>query len=179
MTESHLRHRRILAATLLLVIATVAACRPTTRPSAASPAARGMAQVIVPAPVSLTLNGGEPYRLDSASSIVVTSDAEVARTGEMLAARLRASTGYAIPVRTDPVPVGAITLRLNPAAAGEEYQPASRATRFVSAARPPVARWLDLRRSGRQTAAPAPSRAGPGVLGEVDRDSHRTERAAR
>jgi hexosaminidase len=81
-----------------------------------------MAQSIVPAPVSLTLNGGEPFRLDSASSIVVTSDAEVARTGEMLAARLRASTGFPIPVVTDSVKFGAIVLRLSPAASGEDYQ---------------------------------------------------------
>jgi hexosaminidase len=81
-----------------------------------------MAQSIVPAPASLTLNEGEPFTLDSTSSIVVGSDANVARTGEMLAALLRASTGYAIPVVADSARSGAIVLRLSPAASGEEYQ---------------------------------------------------------
>jgi enediyne biosynthesis protein E5 len=43
----------------------------------------------------------------------------------------------------------------------------------------PVAKWLDLRRLGRQTAAPAPSRAPPAALGEADRDSSPVARAAR
>jgi hexosaminidase len=77
---------------------------------------------LVPAPASLTRNDGEPFRLDSTSSIVVGGDADVARTGEMLAARLRASTGYAIPVVTESATSGAIALRLSPAASGEEYQ---------------------------------------------------------
>ena len=81
-----------------------------------------MAHSIVPAPVSLTRNEGEPFTLDSTSSIVVGADAEVARTGEMLAMRLRASTGYAIPVRADSATSGSIVLRLNPSASGEEYQ---------------------------------------------------------
>jgi hexosaminidase len=81
-----------------------------------------MVHSIVPAPVSLTRNEGEPFTLDSTSSIVVGADAEVARTGEMLAVLLRASTGFAIPVRADSVTTGAIILRANPAASGEEYQ---------------------------------------------------------
>ena len=72
-------------------------------------------------PASLTLNAGEPFRLDSMSSIVVGNDANVARSGEMLAALLRASTAYAIPVRTESATAGTIALRLNPAASGEEY----------------------------------------------------------
>src|SRR5688572_25871440 len=102
MTRSHSHHQRMLAATLLLASAAVAGCRPTGRPSAAVPGARAMVNSIVPAPASLTLNQGEPFRLDSTSSIVVSNDADVARTGGMLAALLRASTGYAIPVRTEP-----------------------------------------------------------------------------
>ena len=43
----------------------------------------------------------------------------------------------------------------------------------------PVAKWLDLRRVGRQTPAPAPSRVAPGALREADRDSSPTARAAR
>jgi hexosaminidase len=68
------------------------------------------------------VNGGEPFRLDSTSAIVVDNNPDVARTGGMLAALLRPSTGYAIPVRTDSVRPGVIALRFNPAAAGEEYQ---------------------------------------------------------
>jgi hexosaminidase len=122
MSDYHPHYQRMLAATFLLVSAVVAGCRPTGRPSAAVPGARAMVNSIVPAPASLTLNQGETFRLDSTSSIVVGGDAEVARTGEMLAALLRASTGYAIPVRTESAASGAIALRLSPASSGEEYQ---------------------------------------------------------
>lgn len=81
-----------------------------------------MAHSIVPAPASLTLNPGGPFRLDSMSTIAVDNDADVARTGEMLAALLRPSTGYAIPVSTGSAKAGAIALRVSPAASGEEYQ---------------------------------------------------------
>lgn len=81
-----------------------------------------MTPSIVPAPASLARNEGEPFRLDSTSSIIVSNDADVARTGEMLAALLRASTGYPVPVLTEPARAGAIALRLNPAASGEEYE---------------------------------------------------------
>ncbi len=81
-----------------------------------------MVHSIVPAPASHTLNEGQPFRLDSASSIIVDNDAGVARTGEMLAALLRPSTGYAIPVLAESAKAGAIALRLSPAASGEEYQ---------------------------------------------------------
>ena len=81
-----------------------------------------MVHSIVPAPASLTLTGGAPFSLDSATSIVVGNDSDVARTGEMLAALLRPSTGYRIPVLTESAMAGAIALRLNPAATGEEYK---------------------------------------------------------
>ena len=110
------------AAGILLASAALAGCRPTGRPSAPAPARRALVQSIVPAPASLTLNAGDPFRLDSTSSIVVGNDADVARTGEMLAMLLRASTGYAIPVVTESATTGAIVLRSSPAAAGEEYQ---------------------------------------------------------
>ncbi|MDQ3699064.1 MAG: hypothetical protein M3373_13740, partial [Gemmatimonadota bacterium] len=141
MIEPHLDHQRILAATLpsrrpllfgrpaaslaawiLLVSVAVAGCRATVRRPAAVPAARAMVHSIVPAPASHTLNEGQPFRLDSASSIIVDNDAGVARTGEMLAALLRPSTGYAIPVLAESAKAGAIALRLSPAASGEEYQ---------------------------------------------------------
>jgi hexosaminidase len=111
----------MLAAMILLVTATLAGCRPTSGPSAARPAARAMAHSIVPEPASLTLSVGEPFRLDSTSSIVVGTDAEAARIGAMLAALLRASTGHSIPVLNDSAKVGAIVLRSSPASR-EEYQ---------------------------------------------------------
>ena len=43
----------------------------------------------------------------------------------------------------------------------------------------PVAKWLDLRRHGRQTAARGPSRAAPGAPRAVDRESSPEARAAR
>jgi Na+-translocating ferredoxin:NAD+ oxidoreductase RnfD subunit len=43
----------------------------------------------------------------------------------------------------------------------------------------PVAKWLDLRRLGRLTAAPAPSHAAPAVPRQADRDSSPAARAAR
>ena len=81
-----------------------------------------MPHSIVPAPASFTFGDGESFRLDSTSAIVVDNNADVARTGEMLAALLRPSTGYAIPVRADSVRPGVIALRVNPSASGEEYQ---------------------------------------------------------
>lgn len=118
MTRSH---KRTLAA-LLLVSAAFVGCRPTARPSGAVTTTRGTVPSIIPAPVSLTLNGSEPFRFDSTSAIVVGSDPEIARTAEILAMRLRASTGYPIPVRTESAASGAIVMRLNPGASGEEYE---------------------------------------------------------
>lgn len=43
----------------------------------------------------------------------------------------------------------------------------------------PLAKWLDLRRLGPQTTAPAPSRAAPAVRPPADRDSSPAARAAR
>jgi hexosaminidase len=110
------------AAPILLVIAALAGCRPAGRPSGAVPATRAPEHRIVPAPVSFALNQGEPFRLDSTSSVVVSNDAEVARTGEMLAALLRPATAYAIPVVRDTMKPASIALRLRPGATGEEYE---------------------------------------------------------
>ena len=121
MTRSHRPYRHLLFTTLI-ASAAVAQCRPPGQPTASRPATRGTAPSVVPAPTSLTLSGGEPFRLDSTSSIVTDNNAELARTGEMLAVRLRASTGYAIPVLTEATKVGAIALRVNSGGTGEEYQ---------------------------------------------------------
>ena len=121
MTKSHTRYHRLLLVTLV-ASAAVAQCRPPGQPSPTRPATQGTAQSIVPMPASLSLQGGDPFRLDSTSSIVTDNNPEVARSGEMLAARLRASTGYPIPVSTGPTKLGAIALRVNAATTGEEYQ---------------------------------------------------------
>lgn len=76
----------------------------------------------MPVPVSFALNQGEPFRLDSTSSVIVSNDAEVVRTGEMLAALLRPATGYAIPVVRDTMKPASIALRSRPGATGEEYE---------------------------------------------------------
>jgi hexosaminidase len=119
MTEYHRYRQRRLAA-ILLVGAAFVGCRPS-RPSGPTPPARG-AHNVVPAPVSFTLNGNESFRLDSSTSIIVGNVAEVARTGEILAALLRPATGYPIPIATEGTKVGAIALRLNTGASGEAYQ---------------------------------------------------------
>ncbi|HKH92776.1 MAG TPA: beta-N-acetylhexosaminidase [Gemmatimonadaceae bacterium] len=123
----------------------LAACRPTptTAPSpapAATPAAAPNAQAqrppifvaptslgahrIVPMPLSVTPGSGAPFALTSSTLVAVPAgNAEVTRTGEMLAALLRVPTGFAIPVTSGnaAAPRGAIVLRLGgPASLGDE-----------------------------------------------------------
>ncbi|MGQ0713759.1 MAG: beta-N-acetylhexosaminidase [Gemmatimonadaceae bacterium] len=81
-----------------------------------------MTRGIIPLPTSVTFSQGEPFRFDSTLSIVVSGGAEIARTGELLAALLRPSTGFAVPVLTDSAAARAIALRMNPSVSGEEYQ---------------------------------------------------------
>lgn len=107
----------------LLSLATLAACRPRTAPvpSAATPAV-----TVVPRPATLTLTGGAPFVLHDSLVIVTdaSGDSGVARSGNMLAMLLRASTGYAVTVRdaaappppspaTPPTGRGQIRLRLD------------------------------------------------------------------
>ena len=123
----------------------LAACRPTaTRtapaPVAAAPSAQAQrspmfvgptslaAHRIVPVPLSVTPGSGA-FALTSSTSIVVPSgNAEVARTGDMLAMLLRVPTGLPIPVTaaSGAAPSGAIVLRLGgPSSLGDEgYEPA-------------------------------------------------------
>lgn len=123
MKKPHTRFSRSavwLAARILLV--SIAVTGSAAAQSTAAPAAQTVAHSIVPAPASLTMNAGAPFQLDSTSSIVVDDNPEVARTGEMLAALLRPSTGYAIPVVRGSGKAGTIALRLSAAATGEEYR---------------------------------------------------------
>lgn len=105
--------------TILIATATLAAtaaCRPSTRP-VPSPRVDPTPIDVVPAPASVQLVGIDSFVLDSTSSIVVeTSDAAVVRTAQMLAALLRPSTGFALPVSDGMGPGvrGFIAFRLDP-----------------------------------------------------------------
>jgi len=78
------------------------ATAPTTGPAPrAGPIVSSTAIRIVPAPGSMATNAGAPFTLTAGTAIVVDGgNAEVARTGELLAAILRPSTGFPIPVST-------------------------------------------------------------------------------
>ena len=87
-------HRALLATLALLLTA----CRGT--PSAAPvPVVDRTPLNIVPAPASIRLASPDSFVFDSTTSIAVeTPDAEVARVAGMLAALLRPSTGFALPI---------------------------------------------------------------------------------
>ena len=102
-------------AILVLCIGLFAACRPTGRVGAPTPALRTAAPPrVVPEPVSLTLASGAFVLTDSASIVVDSRDAEVSRIAEQLASLLRPSTGFAVPISSVGASVrGAILLRLS------------------------------------------------------------------
>jgi hexosaminidase len=94
-----------------------AACRPAPRSSAPAPVPRPVWQLmssvarVVPAPASQTMLGGEAFTL--APEAVIVADANAARSAEMLAAILRPSTGFALPVQaSDTIVPGKIALRI-------------------------------------------------------------------
>ena len=88
----------------------LAACSATSPSTAPSPSA--LPTRLVPAPASLRLDSGDPFIIAAPTSIVVdANDAEAARTAELLAALLRPSTGFAIPVSATAAS-GSIALRL-------------------------------------------------------------------
>src|SRR5688500_1974940 len=86
-----------------------------TRPPALTPLASLTAHRLVPLPLTVTAGSGAPFTLNATTSIVVPAgNAELTRTGEMLAALLRVPT--ASPIAVTPsnaaAPRGAIVLRL-------------------------------------------------------------------
>lgn len=122
-----------LAACLTLIWA--AACRttPTTpprpvtarpRPVQVPPLASLDANRVVPLPVSVTASAGAPFTLTSLTTIVApTGSDQTARMAEIVAAILRPSTGFRIPVTVSDgaAPSGAIVMRLGgPATLGSE-----------------------------------------------------------
>ncbi|MGQ0639227.1 MAG: beta-N-acetylhexosaminidase [Gemmatimonadaceae bacterium] len=108
-------HPRI--AVLGLCCALIAACRPGGRTGGPAPAQpRATQPRVVPDPVSLTMGNGEAFVLSDSTTIVVDAgNVDAARTAEQLAALLRPSTGFVIPLSSG----GAsnrrtIALRLSP-----------------------------------------------------------------
>ncbi|MEO8578182.1 MAG: beta-N-acetylhexosaminidase [Gemmatimonadales bacterium] len=103
-------------ALLVLCSGSFAACTPSG-PVAAPPATQAPSVTtprVIPAPVSLTVNGGDAFTITDSTRIVVDDGtAQATRTGELLAAIVRPSTGYAIPISTGPSSRGAIALRLS------------------------------------------------------------------
>ena len=96
---------------------------------------------IVPVPLSVTPSTGAAFTLTSSASIVVPEgNAEVARTGDVLAKLLRVATGMPFPVTASngAAPRGAIVLRLGGSSSlgGEGYELTSSAdsVRIVAAA---------------------------------------------
>ncbi len=91
------------------LVAGCSSAAPSTAPTPVS-----MTPRLVPAPASMSMSGGEPFTISATTSIVVDgSNAEAARTAELLASVLRPSTGFPIPVSANAAP-NSIELRLVP-----------------------------------------------------------------
>jgi hexosaminidase len=108
------------------------ACRPspTSRPAPVPPPQWQLMSTlarVVPAPVSQTMLGGEPFTLSAATVIVgEAGNADVTRAAELFAAILRPSTGFPVPVLSaDTAAASKIALRIAPdtsAHGGEGYE---------------------------------------------------------
>jgi hexosaminidase len=106
---------------ILCTAVLVAGCSSTAPTTAPTPVASS-APRLVPAPASMSMSGGDPFTIAATTSIVVDGvNTEAARTAELLAAVLRPSTGFPIPVSASGG-VGSILLRLatDRAALGDE-----------------------------------------------------------
>jgi hexosaminidase len=74
-----------------------------------------MSQSVIPAPVSVTPGDGTEFALTAETRIATpTGSPEAARIGEQLAAVLRRSTGFALPITEAAPGEGAIALTLSP-----------------------------------------------------------------
>jgi hexosaminidase len=106
---------RNLPAALLCAAVALGACRPPARSSGPAPRLDPVPG-LVPAPASVRLVSPDSFVLDSSSSIAVeSSHPEAVRTAQMLAAIIRPSTGFALPVSEGRMPGirGFIALRLD------------------------------------------------------------------
>jgi hexosaminidase len=117
-----------LTVVIAVCCAVVASCRsatPAGEPSAVRPSAAQYARV-VPEPASLTAASGDAFVLSDSTTIITdSSNAEVVRIAELLAALLRPSTGFPIPVSsagTAARRVIALRLSTDGALAAEGYQ---------------------------------------------------------
>jgi hexosaminidase len=106
---------RHLSRIALLGLATVAACTPRTAPVPVINRAAPPRVAVVPAPASVLMASGAAFSLRD--SIIVVTDAggnaDATRTGNMLAALLKASTGMSAVVREGALSRGGIRLRLD------------------------------------------------------------------
>ncbi|MGW7359070.1 beta-N-acetylhexosaminidase [Streptomyces sp. NPDC054802] len=102
---------RLLGSLLLVSVAALSGSVPAAAASGAerAPAVRPLGQ-IVPAPASVS-PGGAPYTLTAATRIRTDASPDARAVGERLAEVLRPSTGYALPVTTEPA-ARSIRLRL-------------------------------------------------------------------
>jgi len=111
---SHMRTRTVI---LSFCCGLLSACAPATRPGTAPPVRPRAQQAprLVPEPVSLRAGTGEAFALTQSTSIVVDGgNSDAARVGEQLAAVLRPSTGFAVPVSSAGASVrGVIALRIS------------------------------------------------------------------
>ena len=94
-----------------------------TRPGATTPSREPAPPRIIPAPVTLATRGGAPFRLDSATTIVVesTTDTTILAIAEQMAMQIRPATGFRVGIATAGG-ASSIRLRLDPArtALGDE-----------------------------------------------------------
>lgn len=105
------------------LIVAAGSCRTSGPSLPPSPVRAPRAPRIVPAPVSITSVTGTAFPITTATSVVAdASNAEVTRVAQMLAALLRPSTGFDIPVAgASPAGTGTIAFRLvSDAALGTE-----------------------------------------------------------
>ncbi|MEU0082630.1 beta-N-acetylhexosaminidase [Streptomyces sp. NPDC006274] len=102
---------RLLGSLLLVTVAALSGSVPAAAASGAehAPAVRPLGQ-IVPAPASVS-PGGAPFTLTAATRIRTDASPEARAVGERLAEVLRPSTGYVLPVTTEPA-ARSIRLRL-------------------------------------------------------------------
>ncbi|MGP4047506.1 beta-N-acetylhexosaminidase [Streptomyces sp. 2A115] len=115
----HRRTPRLLGSLLLVAAAgiSVAGAAPVADAEPADSKSATPLDRVVPAPASVT-SGGSPYRITSGTRIRVDDSQEARRIGEYLAAVLRPSTGYRLPVTSGGG--SGIRLKLGPTSLGDE-----------------------------------------------------------
>ena len=98
---------------LALPCALAIGCRSTAPSATTVPAPIASLPRLVPEPSSLSVTGGDPFVITADTRIVVDGGGgEAARIGEHLAALLRPSTGFPVPVSTQGTSAASIALRL-------------------------------------------------------------------